>query len=166
MVEFRLLGSVELDVDGRAVDLGPARQRSVLAVLLVEANTAVSVEALIDRVWADQHPQRVRGSLHSYLTRLRHALAPAGVGITRRTGSYVLDVDEQTVDLHRFRQLIGEARASTDDERALAKLDAALRLWRGEPFAGLDTPWLHTVRTTLERERLDAELDQIGRAHV
>jgi DNA-binding SARP family transcriptional activator/tetratricopeptide (TPR) repeat protein len=164
MFEYRLLGSVEVRVDGRPVDVGPAKQRSVLAVLLVEANTAVSVDQLIDRVWADHPPPRVRSSLHSYLTGLRRVLRSAPVSITGRSGTYVLAVDEHAVDLHQFRHLMDQARAETDDERALVLAERALGLWRGEPFAGLDAPWLATVRAGLERERAAAQLDHVDLA--
>jgi DNA-binding SARP family transcriptional activator/Tfp pilus assembly protein PilF len=129
-----------------------------LAVLLIDANTAVGVEELIDRVWANHPPHRMRETLHSYLTRLRRALADTDADISRRGTSYQLTVDEQSVDLHRFRQLTSQARASSDD-KAAELLDTALGLWRGEPFAGLDTPWLHGIRATLGKERRAAELD-------
>lgn len=158
MFECRVLGSVEVRVDDRPVDIGPARQRGILAVLLVEANTAVGVDQLIDRVWGERQPLRVRGSLYSHLTRLRTALAPTPTKITARSGSYTLEVDEQAVDLHRFRRLMAETR-NAPDERALTLIEQALDLWRGEPFAGMDTPWLAEVRAGLERERLAARLD-------
>jgi DNA-binding SARP family transcriptional activator/tetratricopeptide (TPR) repeat protein len=156
MVEFRVLGGIEVSLDGDQIDVGPARQQCVLAALLVDANSVVSAERLIDRVWGDHPPLRARTSLHSYLTRLRRALATAPVSITRRAGNYVLNVDEQNVDMHRFRDLLGRVRATADDARALALIEQALGLWRGEAFSGLDTPWLHSIRTTLERERLEA----------
>jgi DNA-binding SARP family transcriptional activator/tetratricopeptide (TPR) repeat protein len=159
--EFRLLGDVEVDVDGHRIDIGPARQRCVLAVLLIEANTPVLVEQLIDRVWADHPPQRVRVSLQSHVTRLRAALAATGAAIVWRGGSYVLTVDEQTIDVHRFRQLMRGARASVDDDAAAALLAAALDQWRGAPFGALDTPWLAAVRATLNSERHAAQLDLV-----
>jgi DNA-binding SARP family transcriptional activator len=159
MFDCRVLGRLEVRVDGRPVDVGPAKRQCVLAVLLVEANRAVSVDQIVDRVWADQPPPRVRSSLHSYLTGLRRVLRPAAVSITGRSGVYVLSVDEKTVDLHRFRHLVARARATRDDAQGAVLLQQALRLWRGEAFAGLDTPWLQRVRDTLERERFEAELD-------
>ncbi len=157
-MEFRLLGGVDALHRGERLDLGPARQRCVLAALLVEPNAAVPVDRLVDRVWGDRTPQRVRGALHSYLTRLRRALP--GVPITHGTGGYLLAVDEETVDLHRFRALVRQAR-STSDEDAAALFEQADALWRGEPFAGLDTPWLTAVRAELDRERHAAELDHV-----
>jgi len=152
-MEFRLFGGVDAVHDGTRLDLGPARQRCVLAALLVEPGVVVPVDRLVHRVWGDRTPQRVRGALHSHLTRLRRALP--GVPITHGSGGYVLAVDPGTVDLHRFRALVARARA-TDDEALFAE---AMALSRGEPFATLDTPWLTTVRAELDRERTAAELD-------
>ncbi|HEY4018649.1 MAG TPA: BTAD domain-containing putative transcriptional regulator, partial [Pseudonocardiaceae bacterium] len=157
-MEFRLLGGIEAHRHGQLVDVGHARQQCVLAVLLVQANTGVSVDELIDRVWADRPPHRSRETLHSYLTRLRRILADTGADIVRRGNSYQLTVDESHIDLHRFRRLTGAARMAPDD-KAVVLLENALGLWRGEPFAGLDTPWLNGVRATLTKQRQAAELD-------
>jgi DNA-binding SARP family transcriptional activator/tetratricopeptide (TPR) repeat protein len=159
--EFRLLGDVEVDLDGRRLDIGPARPRCVLAALLLDANTPVPVAQLIDRVWADRAPQQVRVSLQSHLTRLRGALAATDAEIVRRGDGYLLAVDEHTVDVHRFRQLVRQARASGDDGLAASLLAEALDRWHGEPFGALDTPWLATVRATLTDERHAARLDLV-----
>ncbi|MFI2652217.1 tetratricopeptide repeat protein [Micromonospora fulviviridis] len=159
-MEFRLLGEVEAVIDGAFVDLGHARQRSVLAVLLIEANRVVHVDQLLYRVWADRRPQRAVSSLYSYLSRLRSCLDEAeGVSISRRSGGYLLTVAPAAVDLHRFRELVAGAGA-VDDEAALRRFDEALGLWRGEPFARLDTPWLNEMREALTQERLAAERDR------
>ncbi|MET0418745.1 MAG: BTAD domain-containing putative transcriptional regulator [Actinoplanes sp.] len=157
--EFGVLGAVEARIAGEPVALGHARQRSVLAVLLVEAGRPVSVDQLIDRVWGEDAPQRAAGSLYSYLSRLRTAVAGATTGIERRPGGYVLTVDPQTVDLHSFRRLSTQARATESDRTAAELITQALGLWRGEPFAGLDTPWLASMRQLLLGERFAAELD-------
>ncbi|HEY4019593.1 MAG TPA: winged helix-turn-helix domain-containing protein, partial [Pseudonocardiaceae bacterium] len=73
-VGFRLFGGIEADRGGRRIDIGHARQQCVLAVLLVEANNGISVDELIDRVWAGEPPSRAKGTLHTYLARLRRAL--------------------------------------------------------------------------------------------
>ena len=160
-VEFGLLGEVEARVDGRLVDLGHARQRCVLIGLLVEVNRVVPVDQLMDRVWGDRPPQSARGTLHGYLSRLRQVFAAAGdVAIGRRPGGYLVTVDSMTVDLHRFHDLTTQARAAKDDETAGLLFDRALRQWRGDAFVGLDTPWANSVRDTLNRQRLAAELDR------
>lgn len=162
--EFRLLGDVQATVNGEPVDLGHARQRCVLAVLLIEVNQVVSTDELIFRSWGGRLPARARSTLYSYLSRLRRALsAAADVHLTRRSGGYILLADPDRVDLHRFRRLAGEARAASGDEQAAALFDAALRLWHGPAFRGLDTPWLRGVRTCLSQERLAAGLDSADR---
>ena len=158
-VEFQLFGSVEARLDGRRLDLGHARQRCVLVALLVDANVPVSVEELTDRVWAGQPPHRARETLHSYLTRLRRALADSAARIARRGQSYLLVVDPDNVDLHRFHALLTRA-ATAPDPAAVELLTDALALARDEPFAGLDTPWLAGVRASVDKQRLAAELDQ------
>lgn len=157
-MEFRLLGGVEVTASGEPVDVGHARQRCVLAVLLIEANNPVPTDVLLDRVWDEGLPHSARGTLQSYLTRLRRALG-TNAEIVRRSGGYALVVDEQAIDMHRFRSLLAQARAAGDDETALDLFDQALELWRGEPFAGLDTPWINSVRESYEHERRTAELD-------
>jgi DNA-binding SARP family transcriptional activator len=159
-VRFCVLGPVTAYGADGAVDLGPTRQRTVLAALLVEPATAVNVDQLIDRVWGDRPPERARETLHSYLSRLRKVLdAAGGPTLVRRGGGYLLDVDPGIVDLHRFRELVAAARAADDAEAAGLWRDA-LALWRGTPFDDLDSDWLHAVAAGLERERWAAVLDR------
>lgn len=160
-MEFRVLGEVEARVDGRLVDLGHARQRCVLATLLVEANQAMSADQLVDRVWGPHLPARAHNTLYSYLSRLRRALGKSqDVHLQRQAGGYILTVDPTAIDLHRFRELIARAHATGHEDQALSLFEQALGLWRGEAFAGLDAWWLDTVRKTLERERFAVELDR------
>ncbi|MET7435894.1 MULTISPECIES: AfsR/SARP family transcriptional regulator [Streptomyces] len=158
VVEFSLLGTIEARLDGRPADVGHMRQRCVLAALLLDVNKAVSVDALVDRVWGDRPPQRVRGTLYGYLSRLRQALAQAPeVVIARHPGGYVLEASPLSVDLHLFRDLVARARTA-DDTQAASLMRQALGLWRGEPFAAVDVPWFCDLRQALERERFSARL--------
>ncbi|MFI1617687.1 AfsR/SARP family transcriptional regulator [Streptomyces lydicus] len=164
-VEFRVLGEVEVLVDGSRVDLGPARQQRVLAALLIGANQAVTVDQLVERVWGEDAPQRARSTLYSYLSRLRHALRPAeeAARIARRSGRYQLTVDPMAADLHRFRALTPLARAAADagDEDEAARLfEEALALWQGALCPGTDTPWFNSQRDTAHAELLAAALDR------
>jgi DNA-binding SARP family transcriptional activator/tetratricopeptide (TPR) repeat protein len=159
-VQFCVLGDVEAHVDGRPLALGHARQQCVLVSLLLDANNIVSTDRLIDRVWGERGFEGARGSVYSYLSRLRQILKDApGISLTRRPGGYVLAADPDAVDLHRFRNLVALARASRDDEHAQCLLEDALQLWRGEPFGVLDTDWLNDQRESLKLEHLAAELD-------
>jgi len=158
-VWFRLLGGVEAGVGERVVDLGPARQRSVLAVLLLEAGRPMSPERLAERVWGGSAPAGAAGTLRSYLSKLRAALADGdGFAIRRGPAGYVLDVEADAVDLSRFRLLVEQAR-SADDPRAADLYRQAFEEWGGEPFTGLETPWLVDARDALLAERLAAESD-------
>jgi DNA-binding SARP family transcriptional activator/tetratricopeptide (TPR) repeat protein len=157
-LELRVLGEVDARIDGQPVDLGHARQQCVLAVLMLHANHVVQVDQLVDGVWGSRPPRDARKSLRTYMSRLRAALA-GEVEITHRRGGYVLALDAAVVDLYRFRDLLARARATGDDEHARVLFGQALGLWRGEAFAGLDTPWIVTKRHALEQDRFAAELD-------
>lgn len=179
-IGFAVLGEIQAHSDGAAVDLGPARQRSVFAALVADINRTVPVEVLVDRVWGLLPPQRAKPTLYSYVSRLRQALdtitdegsvdeaSTGGASIARRPAGYALLADPGTVDVHLFRDLAGQARA-TDDSRAAALFERALGLWRGEPFAGVDTPWFNSLRESLLGERHACRLDrndvQLRRGH-
>jgi DNA-binding SARP family transcriptional activator len=160
-MEFGVLGPVEVWADGRPVDAGHARQRAVLAVLLLDLGRAVPLEVLIDRVWGEDPPRSVRNAAYGYMTRLKALIAGAqepGVTLSRRAGGYLLQAGPDQVDACRFRRLVAEASAAGDDERAAAVLGEAVALWRGTALAGLDSPWLNAMRATLELERTAAVL--------
>jgi DNA-binding SARP family transcriptional activator/tetratricopeptide (TPR) repeat protein len=156
-----VLGGLEFRLSGRPVPLGHVRQKAVLAVLLVEANRVVSADSLVNRVWGDHAPARARSILRTYLSHLRHALAPTRVTIVWQGGGYLLTIDTDVVDVHRFRRLLDQARGRQDSRHALALVKEALALWRGDPLAELDTPWAQTVRERLHHERAAAEADRI-----
>lgn len=158
-MRFGVLGTIEAWHDEAPMDVGHARQRLVLAALLVDVGRVVPADVLVERVWGDRVPRRGRSALYGYMSRLRQALAEAGVGLVREQGGYRLAVEAQRVDLHRFHALVGQARAAGAAERAVAVWDEALGLWRGEAFAGADTPWFNAQRALLDRERLAAQLD-------
>src|SRR3954447_8324819 len=142
-VQLRLLGPMEFRVDGQAVPLGPARQRTVLAALAVNAGRPVPLDVLIGRVWDDRPPDAVRSGLYSYVTRLRRVLRAAGdqVGLVSRSGGYLLDVDAEAVDLLRFDRLTRTA-ARDPAEPELDLLEQALDLWRGPAMADLSGDWV------------------------
>jgi DNA-binding SARP family transcriptional activator len=162
-VEFSLLGDVQVRAGQRLIDVGHSRQQCVLVVLLVEANRIVPVDQLVDRVWSGRRlPVDPVNAVQTYVSLLRRAFAGAGdIAITRQPAGYRAALRPETVDVHRFRGLIGRASATGDDEEAAVLLGEALGLWRGEPLSGLDTPWINSVRNTLSRQRRAAHLDLI-----
>jgi DNA-binding SARP family transcriptional activator/tetratricopeptide (TPR) repeat protein len=163
-VECRLLGELELEAGGRLVDVGPPRQQAVLAALLVDAGRPVAIETLVDRVWDDSPPVEARNVLYSHLSRIRqlfrHAAARTGaapVRIERRHAGYLLAIDPDAVDLHRFWRLVEQGRdPRLADADRVAALSEALRLWRGTPLAGFPGEWATRVRDSWHRQRQDA----------
>ncbi|WP_410673330.1 BTAD domain-containing putative transcriptional regulator [Amycolatopsis sp. cmx-4-68] len=161
VVELRVLGAVEVVAGGTRLDVGHARQRDVLAVLLLDAGRVVPVDRLIDRVWGDRPPRQPRNALYAYVSRLRAVLAALdGVTIERDRGGYVLVANPLTVDVHRFESLLRQARTTADDHAALVLYDEALALWGGTPLGELDSPWAAGVRGELERKHEAAVLDR------
>ncbi len=164
MTELSMLGPVRMSVAGRAVELGPSRQRTVLAALALDAGRPVPTEVVIRRVWGDAAPAGARSGLYSYLTRLRCAVARAAPGepplrLVRRAGGYLLDADPGAIDLHRFQRLVDQAgRPGTDDLRRAALLDEAVALWRGPALADLSGDWAARTRAALGQRHLDAVL--------
>jgi DNA-binding SARP family transcriptional activator len=143
---FLVLGTAEIRRDGVPLEVGHARQLSVLAVLLVDVNQVVSVDKLLVRVWGEAPPRQAKSALYSYMSRLRTALD--GLPILRRSGGYVLEADPESIDLHRFRSLVAQGRHGE-----------AVALVRGEPFEGLHGAWFDGLRETLAGEITAAELD-------
>jgi DNA-binding SARP family transcriptional activator/tetratricopeptide (TPR) repeat protein len=162
-MEFRLLGEVRLLVGGRSLDTGTPRQQAVLAALAVDAGRPVPIETLVDRVWSDAPPHEARNILYSHLSRvrqlLRDAAAASGIParIDRRSAGYVLEIDRDLVDLHRFARLADRGRdpRGIDADRAAA-LSEALGLWHGAPLSGIPGEWADQVRDSWRLRRLDA----------
>src|SRR6266496_1279512 len=145
---------MELRAAGQLLDVGPPRQQAVLVALAVDAGRPVAIETLIDRVWADTPPSAVRNVLYSHLSQIRRLMRQAStlageeaVRIERRHAGYLLDIDPDLVDLHRFRRLVEQGRDArrADADRADA-LTEALGLWRGPPLAGLGGEWATQMR--------------------
>ncbi|KJK47096.1 hypothetical protein UK23_21470 [Lentzea aerocolonigenes] len=145
---------MEAHAGGERLALGPAMQRKVLAVMLVNVGQVVSSDQIIDSVWHNAPPYSALSTLYTYIARLRKV---DGLEIARRPGGYLLDVEPESVDLHRFRTLVRRARDLPDDSAA-DLIEEALGLWRGEPFDGADTPWFVQQRAAFEEERFAARL--------
>ncbi len=159
---IRLLGSVEVASasrprSARFCDLGPARQRAVLTVLLLAAPHAVAVEDLIDRVWGEDLPIEARGSVRAHICRVRKAvLASRVLSVDRIGNGYRATFDSGDLDLGQFRAGVARARTAVqvgELEDAYANLTAALELWGGSALGGVDSPWLSEQRTALACER-------------
>jgi tetratricopeptide (TPR) repeat protein len=167
IMEFRVLGPIELWSAGQQCDLGPTRARCVLAILMLTPRTIVPTDVLIDRIWDTEPPPKARESLSVYITRLRASLRQAlgeSVRLVGRSRGYELDVDPDVVDLHQFRRLRRQADAlagNGDAEAATLLLREADRLWRGQAFAGIRGDWMARMRASLEEERRAAILKRV-----
>jgi DNA-binding SARP family transcriptional activator len=162
-LQFRILGPLEVVENGRQIELGGAKQRALLAILLLHANEVVSTDRLIDALWAEAPPERALKTLQVYISQLRKTLARDAVE-TRPPG-YLLRVEEGQLDLHRFEGLLAEAREAAP-AAASTLLDEALSLWRGPPFldvgfesfAQAEIARLEELRLDAVEARVDADL--------
>jgi DNA-binding SARP family transcriptional activator len=165
MLEFRILGPLEIRHGGRAIAaLGGQKQRALLALLLLHAGRVVPTDRLLDDLWGEQPPPTAQSSLQNLVSQLRKALGP-DVVVTRAPG-YLLKIDPEQLDLHRFEQLLAKARELEPAERARV-LREALALWRGSPlaefaferFAENEIGRLEDLRMAAIEERIDADLE-------
>ncbi|WP_232667010.1 BTAD domain-containing putative transcriptional regulator [Pseudonocardia sp. TRM90224] len=139
MLAVRVLGPVEVLVDGVPVDLGGMLPRRLLAALALEAGQVVPDDRLAEAMWGDRPPPKSRTAMQSYVSRLRGTLGDESL-LERGRGGYRLAVDLAAVDAAAFAAAVEEGRRATaagDPGRAAAGLTAALETWRGEPFADL-----------------------------
>lgn len=135
-MEFRLLGPVEVVVDGVEVPgLGGPKPRALLALLALRAGRVVTVDTLVDALWPDDPPTTAVKTVQTYVVQLRRVLGPA---LVTRGGGYLLDVRPERVDAHRFERLVGRAEhEARSPAEVVATVEQALALWRGEPMADL-----------------------------
>jgi YVTN family beta-propeller protein len=167
VIEFRVLGSLEVvDQDG-PLPLGAPQQRALLAVLLLHRGEAVSSDRLIDEIWGERPPASASKLVQGYVSGLRRVLGD-GQLVTRGHG-YLLQAVPGQVDIDHFESLLAEGRAALrdgDPPRAAERLREALGLWRGppladfayEPFAQSEIARLEELRLVALEERIDADL--------
>ncbi|MFE6921005.1 BTAD domain-containing putative transcriptional regulator [Nocardia sp. NPDC057663] len=159
---FSILGPIELHVGETVVDLGPAKQRAILSALLIDRDRPVPIDVLVNRVWGDTPPAEVRNLVYTYVARLRRKLGTANAEATAPTlkrvvGGYCLQTPPESVDLHRFHQLLGRARRLTpDDPERSSLLALANSMWRGVPLAGIGGRWADAMRHSLQQLRHEA----------
>src|SRR5829696_7758970 len=167
MIEFRILGPLEAEDEGRLVPLGGSKQRAVLAILLLHRGEAVSVDRLVDELWGEQPPDTATKTVQVYVSRLRKELGQ-DVVITRG-GGYVLDIEPGQLDAERFERLTLEGRYALERGEARGAselLRQALDLWRGPPlgdlayerFAQSHIARLEELRLVALEHRIEADL--------
>lgn len=135
-MDFRILGSLEATAGAVAIDLGPPKQRALLAILLLHPREIVSIDRLIESLWPGSPPRTAAHSVQIYVSELRKALAPIAAGdviLTRQPG-YELRVADDEIDARRFERLVDEGVQSLragDRATGAATLRAAMAQWRG-----------------------------------
>ncbi|MEU2484808.1 BTAD domain-containing putative transcriptional regulator [Streptomyces sp. NPDC012617] len=170
-MEFRLLGTVSVDTRTGPLPLGPAKRRSLLAALLLSANTPVPVARLTDFLWGEEPPPRARGVIQGHVSRLRALLTGAeaqayGVELVTLGDAYVLRVPETLLDYQRFEELLMLARQQRSAADTVRMLDDALSLWQGPALGGTFTEGpLQAAAHTLEESRL-ATVEELARAYA
>ncbi|HYN94070.1 MAG TPA: BTAD domain-containing putative transcriptional regulator [Pilimelia sp.] len=153
-LDFRLLGDLDVRVDGERSRPLPLKPRRLLAALLLEPGRHVPRDRLVDVIWDGGPPRSARGALQVYASQVRAAL-PA-VALTHRAGGYLLDVDPEAVDLHRFRALVTRS-AAVEPAAGAELLRRALGLFRGSALADLGPGLLRAeVEPVITEERLAA----------
>jgi WD40 repeat protein/DNA-binding SARP family transcriptional activator len=172
-MQLHLLGPVEAGVNGRMLPLGGAKQRSVLAMLALEANRTVSADHLVEGLWGEHPPPSAAKMVQNYVWRLRTALGEdSGVEIATRGRGYELRIDEDAVDARRFERLLAEAVRAAREGAASEAAREALALWRGralddvadEPFAAAEIRRLEALRVEAAELAIAADL-AAGRHH-
>jgi len=161
-MEFGILGPLEVRDDrGALVRVPGAKERALLADLLVHAGRVVSADRLVEDLWGGRPPGHPASTLQGRVSALRRALGPAGAGlVVTRLPGYVLEVDPGRVDGVRFERLVAEAQALAPPEgpRAARLLEAALGLWRGAALVEFaDQSWAQVEAARLEELRLAAQ---------
>lgn len=167
MIEFRVLGTLEVVEGDRRLPLGGPQQRALLALLLVHHGDPVSSDRLIDELWGERAPASAAKIVQGYVSNLRKVLGE-GLLLTRGR-AYHLRTEPSQTDVDRFESLFAEGRRASqegDPRVAALRLREALGLWRGpaladfayESFAQSEIARLEEARLAALEERIDAEL--------
>ncbi|GAB3437489.1 BTAD domain-containing putative transcriptional regulator [Flindersiella endophytica] len=160
-MELRVLGPVELYSDGRSIGIAAAKQRALLALLVVERGRSVSGEWLIDHLWEGDPPSTARATVQSCVYRLRKLLDSVGakIELVTRPEGYQLEIPAGLLDLDRFDRAMAEGQEAAragDFASASAAYRGGLGLWRGEAFETVDAPAVRECSSLLRGRWLDA----------
>jgi YVTN family beta-propeller protein len=163
LIDFRILGPLEIVEHGRPVVVGAPKVRALLVVLLLHRGEVVSTDRLIDALWGDRASDTAVKTVQVYVSNLRKALGD-GLLLTRGHG-YVLQIGAGQVDADRFEALATQGRRaleSGDGWGAGALLREALALWRGPPLGEFAyEEFARSAISRLEEARLEALEDRI-----
>ncbi len=159
-VEFSILGPLEVVKNGEPLDLGPHKQRSLLALLLINVNRTVTTDRILEGLWGDEASGK-ENALWVYISRIRSVLGEESgrpSALLTRDGGYSLAVDPSSVDFLRFELAVvsGRSAMKDDPEAAAATLHEALALWRGDALEDFRyDEFAHAEINRLEELRVD-----------
>ena len=164
-MEFRILGPLEICDGAGELTVGTPRTRAILGILLTTPGQLVSIDRLIDELWPEGPPPDARTLIHSYVSKLRRMSGPVAKRLITRKPGYLLRVDDQELDLHRYEQLVADARKVEKPQDGAALLRRADELWHGPPFANVPaTPAIAAAITKLGELRLATLEEQFDAA--
>jgi predicted ATPase/DNA-binding SARP family transcriptional activator/Tfp pilus assembly protein PilF len=159
-LEFKLLGHLEVEEDGRVLAVGGKRQRALLSLLLLHANAVVPRDRLIDALWGEHPPETAPNALQVAVHALRKLLGADRI-VTRGPG-YLLRVEAGELDLRRFLELVDRSRAEAPAAGA-ETLREALALWAGPPLSDVgEAPFAEPERARLEELHVAALEERIA----
>jgi DNA-binding SARP family transcriptional activator len=158
-VQVRLLGPVDVTVEGRSRPVNGLRRKAVLATLALHDGQVVSTDRLVDVVWGRSAPLTVVNSLQTHISYLRGVLGSRDAIVARPPG-YLLNLGGDGTDARAAERLLAQGRQAADPARGAKDLHEALALWRGRPLADVTgSAWLEE-----QAERLDLLADEVRRA--
>ncbi|MFC9297025.1 BTAD domain-containing putative transcriptional regulator [Streptomyces sp. NPDC057011] len=181
-MRIQVLGPLSAEVNGGSIVPTAGKPRQVLSLLALYPGRVIPVPTLMEEIWGTQPPQSALTTLQTYILQLRRrlgtAMGPDAPGsakdvLATRHGGYLLQIPEDTVDVHDYERLTREGQAAFetgDDQVAAARLRAALDLWRGPalvdvrvgPILDIEVMRLEESRLVTVERRIDADL-RLGR---
>ncbi|MGH8924789.1 MAG: BTAD domain-containing putative transcriptional regulator [Acidimicrobiia bacterium] len=164
-MRFRVLGPLTVTEGTTALHIGGPKQRTVLAMLIAHADDPVSADSIIEAVWGEDAAPNARRIVQTYVATLRGEL---GDTIVKSGSGWRLDADRDAIDSSAFEDLYRPARdvVETNPQRASVALREALAMWRGHPYADVETHGaldgeisrLTELRSAAQATRIDADL--------
>ncbi|MFJ2033705.1 BTAD domain-containing putative transcriptional regulator [Streptosporangium sp. NPDC087985] len=175
-MEFRLLGPLEVAAGSQRLDLGGIRQQTVLALLLLDANRAVTTGRLMEAIYGDDPPTTSRAQVQICISALRRLFLAHGSAdvISTQAQGYALQADSSQIDSHRFESLILQARRAREGrnlDEAIDRYREVLTLWRGPALNGIESRLVQSAASRLAERRITANEDcvqlelDLGRHH-
>jgi DNA-binding SARP family transcriptional activator len=173
-VRIQILGGLRVLRGDVELDVGPRQQRCMLALFAGRVNTSIDITELIALLWADDPPASAVNVIQKYIGILRRLLEPElkvrsqGSWLVRQGSGYRLTVNDDQLDLTRFRRHVQAARKALGKGQANDALDEYLRglsLWHGRPGEGLaESTTAAAVFSALESEFFEATIEAAGLA--